>query len=315
MSRRFISAGLMMAALFASASLIPTSALAQKKKKAEDQAKKADTIDSGKFHAGEFIGLLKTTPGSNRIFDFECQQDRLVPTGNGKANVTSPHPAKPPNLSKVHQAQQKMQHAIQHGQQAQVKLASAKNPPELKKAQADMTKAQGEMNKAKGDYLSAVLQVLAQANAQTNATILATIRRNATGIPKGYKVDQVKALVEFQHTETVKVRTMVLPVEFDDKGNQKKYTKDQLATLKGKDKNLIGYESSLEKLETGQKLRVVLTAVPKKPTAKATDLEKDAEKDAPEEKDKAEKKMQVKMIVILEESKGTSSSAKGKNKK
>ena len=315
MSRRFIGAALLLAVFLSLPALTSPQALAQKKK-ANDPAK-VDTIDSGKFVACQLDGILKTTPGSDRLFNVECAQDRLVPTGKGNGNINptnNPKPAKAPNMSKVNQAQQKIQQAMQHGQQAQAKLASAKNAQDQKKAQGDLTKAQGELNKAQGEYQTAVLQVIVQSNAQQNTTMLAAIRKYGVSVPAGYKVDKVKALVEFQSSETIKVRTLVLPEEFDEKGKPKKYTKEELAELKGKDKNLPGYESSLDKLETGQRLRVVLAAV-KKPVAKAKDADKDDEKDVPEEKDKADKKMQVKLIVILEESTGTGDSAKGKEKK
>ena len=70
--------------------------------------------------------------------------------------------------------------------------------------------------------------------------------------------------VDFQAEENVKVRIKALPEQFDDKGNIKTYTKEELAELKGKDKNLPGYESSLDKLQNGQIVQVTL-GVHKKP--------------------------------------------------
>jgi hypothetical protein len=153
--------------------------------------------------------------------------------------------------------------------QATARLASARTP--------------GQRNSA--------MRQLVQAQAQLDVALL-----RASGIPTGYRVNTIKTQIEFQATETVKVRTMVLPEQFDDKGNPKKYTKEELTQLKGKDKNLVGYESSLEKLEVGQKLKVTLVAVKKKP------VEKDKEnKDLDKDKDESEKKMQVKLIVIQQE--------------
>jgi hypothetical protein len=319
MSRRFIGAGLLMAFILSLPWLTATPALAQKKKAADPA--KADIIDSGKLAACELVGTLETTPGSDRMFNLECEQDNLVPTGKGNGKINpggNPRPAKPPNMNRVNQAQQKIQQAMQHGQQAQARLASARNPQDAKKAQADLNKAQGELNKAQGDYQTAVIQVMVQANAQQNVMMVAAIRKYGIGVPTGYKITKVKSLVEFQASESVKVRTMVLPEEFDEKGKPKKYTKDELATLKGKDKNLPGYESSLDKLETGQKLRVVLAAVRKKPVAKAKEADKDPDKDVedkdPKDKDMTEKKMQVKLILILSEAKALPSSANDKKK-
>jgi hypothetical protein len=315
MSRRFIGAGLLTAAVLALPWHASNPALAQNKKK---NAVKADAIDSGKFHAGELVGILETTPGSDRIFNLEAHQDRLVPTGKAGGNRNAHNPHNPRvhqlNMNRVHQAQQKIAQAMQHGQQAQAQAASARNPNELKKAQANLSKAQGDLSRAQGNYQSAVLQVMAQANAQSNVMMLAAIRKYKLSLPTGYRVDKVKTLVEFQGSETVKVRTMVLPEQFDDKGKPKKYTREELATLKGKDTHLPGYESSLEKLETGQKLRVRFS--PKKAPStkpKEADPDKDAvpEKDA---KDPTEKKTQVKVIVILEEAPSTPSPVAKKKK-
>ena len=313
MSRRFIGAALLTAAVLALPWHASNPASAQDKKK-KDAAVKADTVDSDKFPAGEQIGILKTTPGSDRMFNLECQQERLVPTGKigGNPNAPTPRPRQP-NMSRVNSAQQKIQQAMQHGQQAQAQLNSAKNTKEQQKAQASLTKAQGELTKAQGDYQNAVLQVIAQSNAQTNVTMLAAIRKYKIGMPAGYRVDKVGTLVEFQGSETVKVRTMVLPEEFDDKGKPKKYTKEELATLKGKDATLPGYESSLEKLETGQKLRVVYSK--KKAAAKPKDDDPDKDAVDPKDaKDSSEKKTQVKMIVILAEAPSTNTSPKEKKK-
>jgi len=300
MFRRFIGAGLLTAFTLALPCLTP--ALAQKK-----ADPKADVIDSAKLPAGDHVGILKTTPGSDRMFNLESEQDKIVPVGgknNGNGNRNpggNPRPPRAPNMNRVNQAQQQIQ-------QAQAQLGSARNPQQAKTAQASMTKAQN-------NYQTAVLQVMAQSNAQQNFTMLAAIRKYNLSLPTGYKVSKVKSLVEFQGSETVKVRTMVLPEAFDEKGKPKKYTKDELAELKGKDTALPGYESSLEKLETGQKLRVVLAAR-KKPAAKPKDkdADPDVEEKDPKDKDETEKKMQVKMILILAEAPALTTSPKDKKK-
>jgi hypothetical protein len=142
--------------------------------------------------------------------------------------------------------------------------------------------------------------------------------------------------VEFQAEENVKVRTMELPEQFDEKGNLKKYTKEELKQLKGKDKDLPGYESSFEALKEGQLIQVTLADhKAKKPASSSPgDKDKAKDKDAPEkdgkekaaldnalvkDKDKggpsldkaldkdskdSEKHKQVRLIVILKENPG-----------
>jgi hypothetical protein len=97
------------------------------------------------------------------------------------------------------------------------------------------------------------------------------------------------------------VRRLNPPFEYDDKGNVKKYTKEELDKLKGKDKNLVGYEAKVEDLQAGQIVRVYFA----KPKAKPKE-DKDAPKEAPkvDDKDKKADDMppdppQVRLILIL----------------
>jgi hypothetical protein len=128
---------------------------------------------------------------------------------------------------------------------------------------------------------------------------------------KGGKGNMVKREIEFQAAENVKVRTMLLPNQFDEKGNPKKFTKEELAALKGKDKTSPGYESSLEQLENGQPVRLVLAAAPAKKPADDKEKDKDKDKDDPVA---ADKRMQVKLIVVLGEATAAGPAPKGKKK-
>lgn len=121
-----------------------------------------------------------------------------------------------------------------------------------------------------------------------------------------YKTTTTWTEVEFQAAEKVKVRTMVLPEQFDEKGSVKKYTAKQLAELRGKvSQGLPGYESSLDKLEAGQKVSVQLVAAPARAAAKTKDKD---------EAGQADKKMQVRLIVILAEAGGDGARPKDKKK-
>jgi hypothetical protein len=156
-----------------------------------------------------------------------------------------------------------------------------------------------------------------------------------------FQVVNAKQKVDFQVEETVKVRVKELPEQFDDKGNIKQYTREELAELKGKDKNLPGYESSIDSLKPGQIVQVVL-AVHKKPrptpppSSSSADKDKEAEKDKDKEivtdkpkeavkdkpkdveKDKdttVEHKLQVRTIVIVKDSDSSASPTSPKKKK
>ncbi len=157
----------------------------------------------------------------------------------------------------------------------------------LQKAEAKLQTAAVELVQA----ATAFRQTAAAVGILNTAILNNAVAKN---MPR-FRIDVVKQDVEFQTMEDAKVRTNVLPDQFDEKGNLKKYTRAELAELKGKDKNLEGYESSLEKLEAGQTVKVVLTAAKKK----VNPADKDKPKD--DQVKDADKKMQVKMIVILAE--------------
>ncbi|MFO0845164.1 MAG: hypothetical protein U0797_22725 [Gemmataceae bacterium] len=129
---------------------------------------------------------------------------------------------------------------------------------------------------------------------QSRSAVPTGIRGGGRGRPAtiSYKTNVARTEVEFQAAEKVRVRTLKLPEQFDEKGNVKKYTSAQLGELRGKDsRGLPGYESSLDRLEAGMKVSVRLSAAPARP---AGPKGKDGEASA-------EKKMQVRLIVILTE--------------
>jgi len=225
-------------------------------------------VDSAKLLPGKFFGTLKDLPGSDRVFVVNIEELKLVPSGK--------------------------------------KNTAAINA--INRLQNQITQATNQYNRARKAGPKA--NALAKLQNLQNQLAIQQARLNAPGpdgAPAGYKYVKTKRDVEFQHTEPVKVRTMVLPEQFDEKGNIKKYTTEEKQKLKGKDKHLPGYESELEKLVAGQKVRVTLATRPKpkvdperaKEEAKLTAEEKKAaEKDR--EMD-GEKKRQVKLIVIVEE--------------
>jgi hypothetical protein len=261
--RRLVGASLLTLALLAACAV---ELHAQKDKKKDQPA-----VDSAKLH-GEFIGTLKTTPGTDRVFIVSVETKKLVlPKNYNPRNGNA-------NTNRVTNLQNQINNSIRQAQ-------NARSPQQRYQA---MQRVQNQSVQLQ----NAIVQLIANAN------------KNG-GLPPGARIDTVKQDVEFQASETIKVRTMLLPEAFDDKGNPKKYTKEEKDELKGKDKNAVGYESSLEKLETGMKVRVALTPAPKK-KEDAEKKKEDADKDKDDLKDHdADKKMQVKLLVILEESQGS----------
>jgi hypothetical protein len=189
-------------------------------------------------------------------------------------------------LAAVSQAQQRML-------QAQLVYARARN---VRQAQ----QAQQQVNSARQQLLRAVQSVYSGA-----------------GGGSGVKVTTTTKDVEFQAMDDVKVRTMLPPEPFDSKGNIKKFTKEELKELKGKDKTLPGYESSTDILEVGQVVQVTLVTVKQEkagPKDKGKDKDKEIDKEKDKEDDKSDKKMQVKMIVVLADADQTPAGRKGKKK-
>jgi hypothetical protein len=252
--------------------------------KAHAQKKKNEKpIDSAQLPAGsEYVGKLKTVPGSDRTFLVTVDFKTLVPIG--KINPRTANP----NLQPILRTQQQIQ-------EAQNRLARAKTPQQQQQ------------------QLQRLYDLQVKLQTQLNQLLLKGLT------PPNYKVVSNKRDVELQHVEEdrVKVRTLFLPEQFDDKGNIKKYTAAEKLALKGKDKTLPGYESSLEKLEVGQTVKVKLVAVKKKKSAKADDKEPDEPKEKAKGKkdDDGEKKLQVRLIVIVEEAGSPSSPGDRKKKK
>jgi len=136
--------------------------------------------------------------------------------------------------------------------------------------------------------------------------------------------------LELQLAEDAKVRTLQPPEVFDDKGKVRKHTAEELKQLKGKNTNLIGYESSLDALSRGQvvTLTVAPHKTPKPPADKPKEAKpnpdkdpdnpdkemKPAKKQKPGEEDNGEKKMQVKMILINTSTGGGSETTEEKTK-
>jgi hypothetical protein len=100
--------------------------------------------------------------------------------------------------------------------------------------------------------------------------------------------------IELESDDDLKVRTMVLPIEYDDKGKVKKYTPKELRDLKGPNKKLPGYTADWDNLTKGQTVEVHLPK-PKKPQTKPA---KKKDKDD-EDSELFKEKPKALMVVII----------------
>jgi hypothetical protein len=174
----------------------------------------------------------------------------------------------------------------------QVPKLVLKNPNQLPKGNkyANITKEQAKITQLQNQLASTKnSKQYAQKYAQLQNAIAALQRSiAAAGLDNPYKVVYDPKDVTFHAAEEYKVRRLELPVVFDDKGEPKKYTEEEKKELKGKDKNLPGYEAKPDDLAVGQMVRVTIAKFKKKPDTKNTTDKTDkdkADKDAKTDKD------------------------------
>ena len=156
---------------------------------------------------------------------------------------------------------------MQRVNQLQNQVQQATNPKAYQQA---MQQLQNAMNQAE--------------QALTNALQAA---QNPANSP--YKVVTDKKVVEFHTGEQMAVRTLLLPLEYDDKGQPKKYSPEDVKKLKGPDPKMPGYEAKLEDLKTGTNVLITLGPTEASSTGKKDPEKKDPEKKDPEKKDPEKK--------------------------
>jgi hypothetical protein len=186
-----------------------------------------------------------------------------------------------------------------------------------------LAKQQSYINKNPVKYQAKIQQLAGQIqNLQVRLMThqmqqMMTMNRLFNNLPGGANGKLATGFKEF-NMETIDnfvVRRLNPPFEYDDKGNVKKYTKEELDKMKGKDKNLVGYEAKTEDLQAGQIVRVYLV----KPKAKPKD---DPKADKNEDKDKEKKAddmppdpPQVRLILILADPEASAPDPPPKKKK
>jgi hypothetical protein len=92
---------------------------------------------------------------------------------------------------------------------------------------------------------------------------------------------------EVDPTPDLIVRLMYPPVQYDDKGNIKKYTAAELKELKGDNPKLVGYKGDTNDLTNGVQVRVYVVKDP--PPPKENDKKDDPKADKPDKAEKPDK--------------------------
>jgi hypothetical protein len=205
-------------------------------------------INSDTMNPGEYTGKVLTTPTSSGDFVVRIEFQHPDPASMGK-NYTN-------NRNISHQQNLLMQ-AQNQAMQAQQQMANARTPQQANSAQQHMNQAMMKMQQAQMNIQNTLMQ--GQMKAAANVKMIN---------------DHVD--IEFHQSPEMIVRTANPPQAFDEKGNPKKYTTEELKTLKGtKHPNLAGYEADISALQPNQVVKVTLAKRPATP--KKTDTAKPAE--------------------------------------
>jgi len=250
MLRRIPMAAFLLAAL---AVLPAAPAFGQKKDKANDT--NVPSVDADTLTPGDYTGKLQGLPDTdgNFVVRIDFQRLQLDQKALDKALKAG---------GKENKQLNKLAAENQHIAQLQLEVLNARTAK-------DLAHKQQQLNQAVMKFEQTLVQLQNTALSPQNN-------------PNLYKTVTDTKDVTFHSTPDLKVRTANLPEVFDEKGNVKKYTKEELDALKGKDKNLPGYESSADKLQVGQTARATLITnkPPRKDDKKAADKKDDADKPA-----------------------------------
>jgi hypothetical protein len=153
--------------------------------------------------------------------------------------------------------------------------------------------AEAHLLREQQEVLARQRRILTARNPVQRQQEMVQLVRDLAGMERGlqsvFRVKELKKDVELVPADDLKVRTARPPLEYDDKGYPKKYTKDELKELKG-DPRLPGYAADFDSVRNGQ---AVVAYLARKPVAA-----KAGKKDAP-----ADDKPLVTMVLILSDPK------------
>jgi hypothetical protein len=110
-----------------------------------------------------------------------------------------------------------------------------------------------------------------------------------------YDYRTIDGQFEFVADDKMKIRTLQLPVDYDDKGKPKKLTQKELKERRGADLTLPGYEADFDTLRQGQLVDVYLEK-PNNPPANGKNKAAKADDAAGEKKEK--ERYKALMVVI-----------------
>lgn len=182
-------------------------------------------IESDKLTPGTFVGRLQGAVSPGADFELgvefkrvEINQQALRQAARGGGNA------------------QQLIRAQQQIARAQQQMARARNPQEQARAMQQMQRTMQQMQ-------------------------LNQLRQQVQGNRGGnnvYKLVSESKDIKFHAGDDLIIRRATPPMEFDDKGNIKAMTPENLRALKGSNPRLPGYEGKLEDLKSGAVVQVTL---------------------------------------------------------
>jgi len=196
---------------------------------------------------GQYVGKLVVLNGSNLVFRLEFVRLELKPGAQNQRNTN--------------RAYQNLLNEYSRLSRAQQQLVRARTPQQQISALRQIQTVSLQIQRS-------TLQQLGFGGLQNSPYVLKKDFRD----------------IEVELAPNVEVRTFFLPFVYDDMGNPKKYTKEELKELKGPNPNVPGYKSDLSALKQGQAIKLTLARVKEK--VEAVEVKKDdKEKKDPEKKD------------------------------
>jgi hypothetical protein len=253
MRKLLVTAGLLAAIPL----LLPSAAVSQNKADRKNAPKQEVTTEQ------DYTNLGKAKEATGKISYLDATAKTLTLTVTYQ--TSEPLPPKPGQDNRVNQQYNALQRQQQRLANDYQSIMRAKNP----------VQQQQRLQRWQYDYQQVQLKM--QQLAATAKSQFKTVNHT-----KDYELDIVPE---------PKVSRLTLPMEYDDKGNVKEYTKEELKKMR--DKELPGYTAKFEDVQVGQTVKVYLIkpAPPKKSSKKDTDSE--AKKDGEEAKKDTETKKEA----------------------
>lgn len=186
----------------------------------------AQTVDSDKLNPGVYTGILSSVPSPGGNFTLRVEIKKLdVPKVN-------PNQFRPQNRGNDRNRNtRKKNQGNRNGKQGNKNRGNNEEQRQRERMQQQMRQYREAMQRQ--------LQALQQ------------MQKNTKVVTQAFNI-------EMQAGQTLIVRTMELPFVYDDKGNPKVYTPEEIRKMKGSNPSLPGYEATPESLRAGQIVQVTL---------------------------------------------------------